>query len=339
MFTPSAEIVRLLRRFSCCFTAPAFRKASLLVCGSILTPGRHTVTSALRAVGLQSEKTFGSYHRVLSRDRWSALRLSSILLSLLLKILIPQNQPLDLVVDETLERRRGRKIAYKGWFRDAVRSTQSCVVTTLGVRWLCVCVLAPVPWSNRRWALPFLTLPSLSEKICAKLGRAYRGTAGLTIDALVKIRQWIGDKRLMRLIADGGFSHIELLHFAKSLDVTHIGRLQVNAGLYDEPAEQTVKKSEPAWASRRRGDGQTERWAEQRRASLAPSALSSCLQRACIPMDCQFDNRHGIPKSRRPSEMSCAPSENIFGPTASPSQNRNRSGRIQTGHHSDNTIA
>jgi hypothetical protein len=49
----------------------------------------------------------------------------------------------------------------------------------------------------------------------------------------------------VRLIADGGFSHIKLLHFAKSLDITHIGRLQINAGLYDEPGEQPSNKRGP----------------------------------------------------------------------------------------------
>jgi len=235
MFTPSADIILLLQSFSCCFTSPAFSKMVLLVCGAILTPGRRTVASALRAVGRSSSKTFGSYHRLLSRDRWSALGASKYLWSLLLENFIPRDQAIDIVVDETLERRRGKKIEYKGWFRDAVRSTRASVVTTSGIRWLCFCVLAPVPWSIRRWALPFLTFPCQSEKTCAKRKRAHRGSAGLTIDGLIEIRKWIGTERLLRLIADGGFTNMELLHFCKSLNVTQIGRLRIDAKIYDEP--------------------------------------------------------------------------------------------------------
>jgi hypothetical protein len=211
----------------------------------MLSPGRRTVASALRAIGLHSDKSFGSYHRLLSRDRWSAMLISKKLLSLLLETFIPLDQPVDLFADETLERRRGRKIAYKGWFRDAIASTQARTVTTLGIRWLCICVLVQPPWSNRRWALPFLILPSLSKKTCAKQNRTYRGTDGLIINCLIKVRQWLGQDRDIRHIADGGFSHIETLLFAISYNVTHIGRLQINAGLYDEPGEQPAKKSGP----------------------------------------------------------------------------------------------
>jgi hypothetical protein len=58
--------------------------------------------------------------------------------------------PLELVVDGTLERRRGRKLAWKGRFHDATRSQAGHVVTSDGVHRVCVMLLAPVPWSRRR---------------------------------------------------------------------------------------------------------------------------------------------------------------------------------------------
>ena len=242
MFTPSEEIIQLLQAFSRCFTAPTFAKIIDLVCGAILSPGRRTVTSALRAIGLQSRKTFCNYHHVLSRNRWSAMRLSRILLSLLLQTFLDPNQPIDIVGDETLERRRGKKISYKGWFRDAVRSSHSVVVTALGIRWLCLCILVTVPWSHRGWALPFFTVPVCSEKNCQKRNRAFRGSIGLTIDALIKIRRWLGSSYKIRFIGDGGFSAMELLLFNRSLGITQIGRLNITAKLYDAPGEQPASK-------------------------------------------------------------------------------------------------
>src|SRR6266576_3395944 len=76
-----------------------------------------------------------------------------------------------LVVDGTLERRRGRKVAWKGRFHDATWSQSGHVVTSDGIHWVCVMLLAPVPWSRRRWALPFLVIPTFTPAISAKLGK------------------------------------------------------------------------------------------------------------------------------------------------------------------------
>ena len=135
MPAPSPDIIRLLSTFSAALTTPALAKMADLFVGVVLAPGKRTVTAALRALGKEGEKTLGKYHRLLSRDRWSALRLSGLLLLLLLiRTFLPADQPVELVVDETLERRHGKRISYKGWFRDAVRSTSGTTVTSPGIR-------------------------------------------------------------------------------------------------------------------------------------------------------------------------------------------------------------
>ena len=155
---PRAIVPRLplLTPFAAAFTAPTFRHALVLVAGTLLASGRRTVAAALRAVGLGEERRFTRYHRVLNRGVWSALLLSRLLLALLVRTFLAPDAPLELVVDGTLERRRGRKIAFKGRFHDAVRSQPGHVVTSEGIHWVCVALLVPVPWSRRRWALPFL---------------------------------------------------------------------------------------------------------------------------------------------------------------------------------------
>ena len=40
----------------------------VLIAGTILTPGRKTVTSALSIMGLREIATFTTFHRVLDRD-------------------------------------------------------------------------------------------------------------------------------------------------------------------------------------------------------------------------------------------------------------------------------
>jgi predicted hydrolase (HD superfamily) len=85
------------------------------------------VSSALRATGLDRFERFHRYHRVLSRARWSSLQASRILLGLLLEAFVGEG-PLILGVDETLERRWGKKISAKGVYRDPVRSTHETFV-------------------------------------------------------------------------------------------------------------------------------------------------------------------------------------------------------------------
>jgi len=118
MPTPSPEIVQLLTIFAVAFTTPALAKATVLTYGTILAPGRRTVTAALRAMGLANEKEFGKYHRLLNRDRWSPWVVSKILLELLIKVFVPEGCALLIGVDEHIERRWGPKIKYKGVLRD-----------------------------------------------------------------------------------------------------------------------------------------------------------------------------------------------------------------------------
>ena len=83
------------------------------------------------------------YHRVLSRAEWDGLVLAKILFGLLIKIL-PESWPILVAVDETLERRRGKKIKAKGLYRDAVQSTQSNVVTSYGLKWEAMMLIVPL---------------------------------------------------------------------------------------------------------------------------------------------------------------------------------------------------
>jgi hypothetical protein len=61
----------------------------------------------------------------LSRDKWSALSLSKVLLRLLVDSFVGADQPLVFGIDETIERRWGAMITKRGIYRDAVRSSVS----------------------------------------------------------------------------------------------------------------------------------------------------------------------------------------------------------------------
>ena len=85
MLTRPVSIIRLLEPFGTIFQAKTWEKAQLLLVGAILSPGKRTVTSALRVMGLSRDGNFARYHHVLNRARWSSLQLSRTLLFLLLR--------------------------------------------------------------------------------------------------------------------------------------------------------------------------------------------------------------------------------------------------------------
>ena len=165
----SPEILPLLAVFLPAMTAPTFANLQVLVTGVILAPGRRTVASALRAVGLDRDANFSKYHRFLSEAHWCSLQLSGLLLSLLIRCFVPEGGALQLIADETIERRRGKRVEMRGLFRDAVRSTANRITYCWGIRWLCACLLVEVPWSRRPWALPFLLVPVHCEKACKRI--------------------------------------------------------------------------------------------------------------------------------------------------------------------------
>jgi hypothetical protein len=79
------KMVQVLTPFAPLFSKRVWQHAQLLLMGAILATGRSTVSSALRAMGLDHEKRFHRYHRVLSSARWSGLEASRVLLGLLLE--------------------------------------------------------------------------------------------------------------------------------------------------------------------------------------------------------------------------------------------------------------
>ena len=243
MPTPPKSIITLLNAFAPLFTKPAFRLLHTLVLGTILTTGRRTVASALRAVGLAQEKHFQNYHRLLNRAQWSSRRVAKVLLLLLIEAFAPTG-PLLLGIDETLERRQGDKIKAKGIYRDAARSSKSCFAKASGLRWISLMLLTPIPWAQKTWALPFLSVLAPSERYDKEQGKRHKTLARWAGQMLIQVRRWIPERSLV-LVADGGYAVLALLHLLSSLDkpVVAITRLRLDAALYEEAPPRASKQN------------------------------------------------------------------------------------------------
>jgi hypothetical protein len=234
--TLPATMIRALTPFAPLFSKSAWRHVQVLVAGAILAPGRRTVASALRAMGLDQEKRFHRYHRVLNRASWSSLEVSRVLLGLLVEMFVPEGDPLVVGIDETVERRYGKKIAAKGIYRDPVRSTHGTFVKASGLRWVCVMLLVEIPWASRVWALPFLSALAPSERYAAKRGKRHKKVTEWAWQLLLLLRRWYPEREIVAF-ADRAYASLKLLSRCRSLSkpVTFITRLRLDAALY-EPA-------------------------------------------------------------------------------------------------------
>ena len=207
--------------------------AVALLVGAILAPGKRTVSSVLRIMGLGLEKQFQNYHRVLNRAAWNPRHGSKILLGLLVQCLAPRG-PLLFGLDDTIERRWGPKIRARGIYRDPVRSSRSHLVKASGLRWLSLMLLAPIPWANRVWALPVLTTLAPSERYYANGKRKAKTLLDWARQQAFQLRRWLPERKLI-IVADGAFAALDFLERLCSASIVCITRLRLDAGLY-EPA-------------------------------------------------------------------------------------------------------
>ena len=237
MLTLPTAIANVIVPFADLFSERVFDQAKQLLIGAILAPGKRTVTAVLRVLGKAEDPHFQNAHRVLNRARWSALEAARVLFGLLLAAFAPEG-PVLVGVDETIERRRGAKISAKGIYRDPVRSSHSHFVKVGGLRWLCVMLLARVPWAERVWALPFLTVLTPSERYYTERGLAHCPLLEQARRALLRVRQWVPSSRPLIAVADSTYAALELLD-ALRRHLCVITRLRLDAALY-EPAPERL---------------------------------------------------------------------------------------------------
>lgn len=226
------EFMNLIVAFAPLFSKPVFQHLELLLIGAILAPAKRTVTSALRVMGLSQEKHFQNYHRVLNRAAWSVLSASRILLGLLVATFAPSGE-LVMGLDDTIERRRGEKIAALGIYRDPVRSSHSHFVKASGLRWLSLMLLVEIPWAGRLWALPFLTCLCPSERYHQERRRRHQKLTERARQMLLLVKRWLPERQVV-VVADSSFAALELLAAVRE-QVCVITRLRLDAALY-EPA-------------------------------------------------------------------------------------------------------
>jgi DDE superfamily endonuclease len=246
---PLAILDRWIAPFSGLFTRPTWPHVLTLVAGALLAPGRRTVASALRVMGLCQIPTFTSFHRVLNRDRWAPQALAEQLLRLLVAAFVPDG-PVVIGLDETIERRWGARIKARGIYRDPVRSSKGHFIKASGLRWVSTMLLVPIPWAGRVWALPFLTALAPSERYAQQRGRQHKKLTDWGRQLLLQVARWLPQRPLIAVV-DSTYAALELLAAVRSR-LTVITRLRLDAALFDPaPPRQPGAKGRPPLKGKR----------------------------------------------------------------------------------------
>ncbi len=207
--------------FAPLFTAPTFSIFGELLTAWVLCPVRRTVTGMMRGGGLVHRRPHDAYHRLVRTATWSLDGLWDLTADLLIGLFVPRGR-VDLLLDDTLFHRRGRKVEGAGTFRDAVRSSANSVVYDRGLNLLVLALRVKAPWGGEPLALPLAVhlhrkggtkLPDLGVQAVRRLAERFPG-------------------REFHLIADGAYAPLA----GRDLPRTEVtSRIRRDAALHDFP--------------------------------------------------------------------------------------------------------
>lgn len=228
-----ASLVTLLAVFCPLFTAPSFRTFTALACGFLAQSGKRTVCGMLTGAGLSRAWPHDRAHYFFSRARWNPDDLGICVAKLVIGLLVPDVGPVEVLIDDTLLRRRGKRVWAASWFHDG--SAQGPAKTGFGNNWVVLAVRVRLPMVSRPVAVP----------VMAKL--VIKDTASAS-------RLWLARRMVTRLAgelpgrqlhatADSAYAGEELKQLPDG--VTWTTRLRSNAALHDLPPERTGKKGRP----------------------------------------------------------------------------------------------
>jgi hypothetical protein len=228
-----ASLAGLLAWFAPLFTAPSLRTFTMLACGFIAQAGRRTVCGMLAGAGLSRGWPHDRAHWFFSRARWDADELGLAVARLVVALLVPAGQPVTVAIDDTLFKRRGKKVWAASWFHDG--SAPGPAKTGYGNNWVLAGIIVRLPMVSRPVAIPVL----------AKL--VIKGTSSAS-------RLWLARRmaqaiagalpgRAIHVVADSAYAGGELNKLPPG--ITWTTRLRNDAALHGLPPARTGRRGRP----------------------------------------------------------------------------------------------
>jgi hypothetical protein len=259
--------VPLLAAFESCFTAPTYRVFGLVVAGWLRCTGRRTITAVAVASGAVGARHISGFHRFFTRARWSLDAVGRAVFTLALAWL-PADQPLLVLVDDTLARKGGKGIGLATMHRDPLLSTARKPFYSFGHVWVVLALWVPLPPGDRGVALPILFRLYVGAKRGGRADAPSRPRVGtrqraaeaahaahakptkleLARDLVALVAAWAGE-RPVYVAADSAYAGRTLLE-GRPTDVEILSRLRLDAALWARPGRRRPgQKGRP----RRRG--------------------------------------------------------------------------------------
>ena len=216
-----------------CFTARSFRTFGALACGFLGQTGKRTVCGMLTGAGLSRTWPHDRAHSFFSRARRDPGDLGPAAARLAAAMLAPAGQPVTVAIDDTLFRRRGKKIWAASWFHDG--SAPGPAKAGYGTNWVVAAIVVTLPFLARPVALPVLAKLVVKGTTSASRLRLARQMAALLADAL--------PGRDIHLVADTAYAGKQLRKLPGQ--VTWTTRLRKDAVLWELPPARTGRRGRP----------------------------------------------------------------------------------------------
>jgi hypothetical protein len=219
-------------RFSECFTAPSLRHFAVLITGWVLTVGVHTISQVILSVGLHESEHFVSVYRFLARAKWSPDQVAFQVFRMIVDTLLPGATEFELILDDTLNNRVGRKVFGAGVQHDG-DAPKTGKPIGYGVCFVIIGVAVRLPGiSDRVFCLPYAARLWWPEKARVKPAAGkHKSKSELGAQLIRLTRSWLDPSITLRVIVDGGYSNKQLLRGRpKGVHIT--GKVRVDAALY-----------------------------------------------------------------------------------------------------------
>jgi hypothetical protein len=236
-----AEATPLLAALAPAFTQPTFARFVTLLAAATLTTGRRTVANLLRTLGSLAPGHRTAYQRVLSRARWSGIRLGCALAGFTLQRLLPAG-PVVLVGDDTVDGHPGRQAYGKARRRDPVRSSHGYTAWRWGHKWVVLAVPVRLPLASRPWALPVLVDLYRSEDDDRRRGRPRRTPAQLMCRLRRRLLIRFPGRRFV-FVGDAGYGSHAVARFCHRhrARLTLVSKFCPDANLFNPPPSYSGK--------------------------------------------------------------------------------------------------
>jgi len=229
--TVPASLAELLQACRSCFSVRSFPLFVLLAVGMIGQVGESTVTGILLGSGLQRLVGHDRVHRFFAEHRWCPDQLGLALAGLIVAKLLAPGAAIPLALDDSLFRRRGKKVAHAHLGHDASMPGHHLA---RGNRWVILAIIVELPFCSRPVALPVLM-------------RLWRGKG--TASMIDLAREMIGvllrafPERALQITADAAYHGGRLADLPARASITT--RTPRNAVVYAPAPPPTGKRGRP----------------------------------------------------------------------------------------------